>query len=197
MQIKEEVIETLIIEKSKFIAYLKPCFSMEEYKEYLKEIKKKHYDATHVCSALITDSQKKSSDYGEPSGTAGIPILSTLEKNNLTNTCALVVRYFGGIKLGAGGLVRAYSESVSNALKKAKFTKTVIYPKYSLRINYELNDKINNYLRNNATILNTEYNENVIYIFLSDNKNLFEDINQITKGISPQLLGEEKVEVDI
>ena len=104
---KEESTYTQTIEKSKFIAYLKPCFSEDEYKEYLKTIKKKHYDASHVCSAFLSDSIERSNDDGEPSGTAGVPMMNALKKNGINNAVALVVRYFGGIKLGAGGLIRA------------------------------------------------------------------------------------------
>ena len=81
MHIKEEISNTIVIEKSKFICYLKPVFSEDEYKEYLKEIKKKHYDATHVCTGLVLKNIKRSNDDGEPSGTAGMPILNVLEKN--------------------------------------------------------------------------------------------------------------------
>ena len=109
----------LIIERSEFIGYLKRCDTLDEHRDFLNAIKKKHHDATHVVSTYIAKDIKRSSDDGEPSGTAGIPVLSVLERNNLENTSALVVRYFGGIKLGAGGLVRAYSNTISETIKKA------------------------------------------------------------------------------
>ena len=118
MYLKQDVNNTIVIEKSKFITYLKRVRNEDEYKAFLAEIKKKHYDASHVCSGFICKNIKRSSDDGEPSGTAGVPILSTLEKTNLDEICALVVRYFGGSKLGASKLLRTYLQSGINVVKK-------------------------------------------------------------------------------
>lgn len=112
------------IKKSIFICTLIPVNSLEEVNEHLKTIRKKYYDATHNCySYSITDKDNntllKASDDGEPSQTAGVVILDVLQKNEITNVLAVVTRYFGGIKLGAGGLVRAYSSSTSGAVKIA------------------------------------------------------------------------------
>ncbi|MBJ8325680.1 YigZ family protein [Streptococcus pacificus] len=107
------------IKKSRFICQMKRISSEEEGKAFIADIKKKHYKATHSCSAMIIGENgliKKSSDDGEPSGTAGVPMLTVLEKQQLTNVVAVVTRYFGGIKLGAGGLIRAYAGSVSEAI---------------------------------------------------------------------------------
>lgn len=107
------------IKKSRFICHLKRVETEEEGRNYIAQIKKEHYKANHSCSAMIIgeDGQvKRSSDDGEPSGTAGIPMLTVLEKRELTNVVAVVTRYFGGIKLGAGGLIRAYAGSVAHAL---------------------------------------------------------------------------------
>ena len=185
MYIKEEVSNTLIIEKSRFITYLKPVFNEEEYKEYLKQIKKRHYDATHVCLALILENTKRSSDDGEPAGTAGNPMLNVLEKQGLNNTCALVVRYFGGTKLGAGGLIRAYSNSVSEALKKAILVEDIKYPLYELQVSYELANKLDNLLRNNTLKLNKEYGEEVKISFVLKEENFMDKIVEITKGNRP------------
>ena len=125
MYLETETNNTITIEKSRFICYMKHIESEEEYREYLSQIRKKHYDATHVCSAMICHNIQRSSDDGEPSGTAGAPILNVLQKKGLDETCALVVRYFGGIKLGAGGLIRAYSSAVSECLKKARRAKAL------------------------------------------------------------------------
>lgn len=108
---------TIIIKNSKFICYLFQVEQKQEIIKLLEQIKTKHYDATHCCYAYILDNEKKESDDGEPSGTAGIPMLQTLEKNNLNHVLCIVVRYFGKIKLGAGGLVRAYTKSVTETLK--------------------------------------------------------------------------------
>lgn len=197
MYIKEEVNNTQIVEKSRFIAYLRPCFSEDEYKDFLKEIKKKHYDATHVCSGFINDSIKRSSDDGEPSGTAGVPILSVLEKNNLNHTAALVVRYFGGIKLGAGGLIRAYGSAVSNALSIAKLVEDVEYPKYELVLSYDLANKVNHLLDKEGINVIKEYGENVKFTYLSDNEKLIDKIAEITSGIKPNYIGKEVIQKDV
>lgn len=194
MYIKDEVSSTLIIEKSRFIAYIKPVFSEDEYKEYLKEIRKKYYDASHVVSAFISNNIKRSSDDGEPSGTGGIPVLNILEKNNLNNTCCLVVRYFGGIKLGVGGLSRAYSNATLEALKKAIIVEDYIYPKYELISDYEVANKLDNLLINNTYLLNKDYDVDVKITFVLKNENILDKIKEITKGKSPTLIGEEVIQ---
>ncbi|KXT75962.1 YigZ family protein [Streptococcus sp. DD12] len=104
------------IKKSRFICYLKRITTEEEGRAFIATLKKQHHKASHACSAMIIGENadiKRSSDDGEPSGTAGVPMLTVLEKQELTNVVAVVVRYFGGIKLGAGGLIRAYSGSLA------------------------------------------------------------------------------------
>lgn len=194
MHIKSECYSTLTIEKSRFIAYLKPIFNEEEYKEYLKQIKKKHYDSTHVCSALICDNIKRSNDDGEPSGTAGAPILNVLEKNNLNNTCALVVRYFGGIKLGAGGLIRAYSNAVVETLKKAIIVEDIKYPKYQIKLSYDIANKLDNFFLKNTLFLNKEYDEEVTITYVLKNEKDNDKVIEISKGLKPLLIGEELIE---
>lgn len=194
MYLKEETINTIIIEKSRFICYMKHVKTEEEYKEYLSSIRKKHHDATHVCSAFVCHNIQRSNDDGEPSGTAGAPILNVLNKNGLDEMCALVVRYFGGIKLGAGGLIRAYGNAVSECLKQAVLVEDLIYPKYSLRLPYDLANKIENYLRNYTILIDSKYDSDVTFIFALDNTDKLTTINEYTKGISPELLGEEIVQ---
>ncbi|MDU1985106.1 MAG: YigZ family protein [Streptococcus parasanguinis] len=109
------------IKKSKFICHVKRVFSEEEAGDFINAIKKEHYKATHNCSAFIIGEQsdiKRTSDDGEPSGTAGVPMLGVLENHRITNSCVVVTRYFGGIKLGAGGLIRAYAGSVAQAVRE-------------------------------------------------------------------------------
>ena len=194
MYIKEEIDNTIVIEKSRFIAYLKPIFNEDDYKEYLKEIRKKHYDAAHVCSGLICGNIKRSSDDGEPSGTAGVPILNVLEKKGLNNTCALVVRYFGGIKLGAGGLIRAYGNAVSEALAKGILVEDISYPKYELVVSYEVANKLDNLLIKNTLLLNKDYDENVRIIFVLKDEKIIDKIIEITKGQKPIMIGEEIIQ---
>ena len=110
----------IVIEKSRFICTLKKVADEAEAQEFIKSTKKEFWDATHNCSAyIINEMQQRSSDDGEPSGTAGVPMLEVLRKKNLTGVAAVVTRYFGGIKLGAGGLVRAYTNSVVSAVEAA------------------------------------------------------------------------------
>lgn len=123
LRINETYENKIVIEKSQFITRLFRVNTIEDVNKILEDIRKKHYDATHNCYAYILgDNQEiqKCSDDGEPQKTAGAPMLDVLKKNNMTNILAIVTRYFGGILLGAGGLVRAYSESVAECLKKAK-----------------------------------------------------------------------------
>ena len=194
MYLKEETTNTIVIEKSKFICYMKHIQTEQDFKNYLNLIKKKHYDADHVCSGFISNNIKRSNDDGEPSGTAGAPILNVLEKNNLNEMCALVVRYFGGVKLGAGGLIRAYSSSVSECIKAGTLIENIEYPKYSLSLSYELANKIEHYIKNNTILLNTKYDENITFQFALDDKNKLETIKEYTKGIDPIYIGIENIE---
>ena len=131
--------QEIVIEKSRFICTLKKVHSEAEAQEFIKTIKKEFWDATHTCSAYIVDEMaQRSSDDGEPSGTAGLPMLEVLRKNKLTNTAAVVTRYFGGIKLGAGGLVRAYTNSVAEAVKATGIAQKVLVSKFSFI--YDLNE---------------------------------------------------------
>lgn len=140
MRIKETYENTIIIQKSEFITRIFRVDSLDEIEEKLAYIRKKHYDARHNCYAYILgDNQEiqKASDDGEPSKTAGAPMLEVLKKNNMTNILAVVTRYFGGILLGAGGLVRAYSSSVSECLKKAKLYETKLQERFTLTTSYQ------------------------------------------------------------
>lgn len=131
--------QEIVIEKSRFICTLKKVNSEAEAQEFIKAIKKEFWDATHNCSAYILDEMaQRSSDDGEPSGTAGLPMLEVLRKNKLTNTAAVVTRYFGGIKLGAGGLVRAYTNSVAEAVRATGIAQKVLVSRFSFM--YDLND---------------------------------------------------------
>ena len=197
MYLKQDVNNTIVIEKSKFITYLKRVRNEDEYKAFLAEIKKKHYDASHVCSGFICKNIKRSSDDGEPSGTAGVPILSTLEKANLDEICALVVRYFGGVKLGAGGLLRAYSNSVSEALKTAQLIEEIEYPVYELKLSYEMANKIEHFLKTQTIYLDTKYDTDITFNFCLKQENLLCKIEEYTKGLSPECIGKKIIEKDI
>ena len=127
-----------IISKSRFICSLKKVKTEDEAQEFIKAVKKEFWDATHNCSAYVIDEQhQRSSDDGEPSGTAGMPMLGVLRKQNLQQVAAVVTRYFGGIKLGAGGLVRAYAGSVSRAVEEAGLAQKVRMGLYVGRKDYQ------------------------------------------------------------
>ena len=157
---------SIIIKNSEFICYLYPIDS-SDIKSYLEDIKKIHNKATHYCYAYIYDEIKHSSDDGEPGGTAGMPILNVLEKEDLNHVLCIVIRYFGGIKLGAGGLVRAYTKSVTETLKISSFVELIRGYKISLQFNYDEEKNIL-YILNNYKIINKDYMENVKYICLVD-----------------------------
>lgn len=129
----------IVIEKSRFITRIFRVNDIDMVNSILEEIRKKHYDATHNCYAYILgDNQEiqKCSDDGEPQKTAGFPMMDVLKKNNLTNVLVIVTRYFGGILLGAGGLVRAYSDSVAQVLKKCEFYDIKKVVKFSFTTSY-------------------------------------------------------------
>ncbi len=123
--IKETIENTLIIKNSRFITIIYNINDIKDIDKYLKLVKDKYKDATHYCYAYILPNNIKCSDDGEPGGTAGKPILDVLTKHNLNFILAIVVRYFGGIKLGAGGLIRAYSKCISSCLNNTELTKLI------------------------------------------------------------------------
>lgn len=139
-----------LIQRSRFLTYIQPVHSEEEATEFITRIRKKHYDATHNCSAYtigLNDDIQKADDDGEPSGTAGRPMLEVLKNRGLKNTAVVVTRYFGGIKLGAGGLVRAYGKAVTEGIESAGIYRMRLYGKWNVEIPYELLGIIENQLR--------------------------------------------------
>lgn len=169
--IKESIENTIIIKKSKFITKLIKVNNINEVTKYLDETKKEFKDSTHICYAYIVNGQEKCVDDGEPSGTAGLPILNILKKNNLTNVLAIVIRYFGGIKLGAGGLVRAYSNSVNETLKLTNIIELTEGYLVELEFNYD-QIKLVDYILIDKKIINKEYNDNIIYSFYLNKEEL-------------------------
>lgn len=138
-----------IIKKSRFIGHLAPVTSLEEAQNFLKSIRKTHYDATHNCYSYIIGKNGeyyKNSDDGEPSQTAGVVIYDVLKKQELTNVICIITRYFGGIKLGAGGLVRAYGSTTGEVIKLANKIAIVSYSKLSITFDYPHADEIFNFL---------------------------------------------------
>ena len=158
-QVQEE------IKKSRFICHAKRVYSEEEARDFITAIKKEHYKATHNCSAFIVGERseiKRTSDDGEPSGTAGVPILGVLENHNLTNVCVVVTRYFGGIKLGAGGLIRAYAGSVALAVKEIGIIEIKEQAGIQIHMTYAQYQEYGNFLKEHNLIeLETNFTDQV------------------------------------
>ena len=174
----------IVEKKSKFICNLYNINSREEAEEIIKKTKKEYYDARHNCSAysIYNLEQKelitKINDDGEPSGTAGAPIYNALKSSDLINVLAIVTRYFGGILLGTGGLVRAYNEATQNAIKEAEVYN--IEPGYLLavEIDYNENERFKFFCKkNNINIIKTEYLNNIKYILEINEENMKKLIN--------------------
>ena len=160
--IKNNTNSETIIKNSKFICYLYKVKDINDINTNLNNLKQIHKDATHHCYAYVINNQKKSSDDGEPGGTAGIPILKVLETNNLNNILAVVIRYFGGIKLGAGGLVRAYTKSITNTLTKDNIISLIDGYNINIEFNYNQVKEIN-FLLKDININNKEFNNTITY----------------------------------
>lgn len=157
----------IIEKKSRFIANLFYVETPQEAEDKIKQVKKKYYDAKHNCFAYITlngnEIQKKCSDDGEPSGTAGAPMLEILEKQSIYNVVVIVTRYFGGILLGTGGLVRAYSDSLKEAIKKSTLVEQESGYEAEIKLPYADFEKFKYYCnKNNINIINSEYFDFII-----------------------------------
>ena len=169
--IKEDGMVQEEIKKSRFICHVKRVYSEEEARAFIAAIKKEHYKATHNCSAFIIGEKsdiKRTSDDGEPSGTAGVPMLGVLEKHELTNLCVVVTRYFGGIKLGAGGLIRAYAGSVALAIKEIGLVEIKEQAGLRLKLSYSQYQDFTNFLKvqnlEETDTIFTELVDTTIYI---------------------------------
>ena len=168
-QVQEE------IKKSRFICHTKRVYNEEEARDFISAIKKEHYKATHNCSAFIVGERseiKRTSDDGEPSGTAGVPMLGVLENHNLTNICVVVTRYFGGIKLGAGGLIRAYAGSVALAVKEIGIIEIKEQAGIQIHMTYAQYQEYGNFLKEHNLIeLETNFTDQVdTMIFIDKEK---------------------------
>lgn len=161
---KNEFVE----KKSRFIGYVKPVKTQEEATNFINSIKSKHWDATHNVSAFVLreNNIQRSSDDGEPSGTAGVPTLDVLLKENLVDVCVVVTRYFGGTLLGAGGLIRAYSHASKIAVEAGHIITMAPCKVLSVSVDYSFYDRLNILLSDfNANIENSEFTDNVAVTF--------------------------------
>lgn len=176
--------------KSEFIANVFPVESEEEAYEYLNSIKKQHKDARHNCFAYVIFEngvlKERYSDDGEPSGTAGLPILEVLRREELLNVLVVVTRYFGGTLLGTGGLVRAYGRSTKDGVIDSEIITKQIYEKFVYDVSYEISGKLQfAILQNSGIIQETDYSDTVkftIFVKLEDVNALSKEVLDLTKG---------------
>ncbi|NSL51767.1 YigZ family protein [Calidifontibacillus erzurumensis] len=196
----------IIIEKSKFIAHIKRATTEEEAQAFIQEIKKKHWNATHNCSAYLIgehDQIQKANDDGEPSGTAGVPMLEVLKKRNLKDTVVVVTRYFGGIKLGAGGLIRAYGKAVSEGLNAIGVVERRLMRVMHTKVEYSWLGKIENELRAHERFLlkTIHYSDQVeieTYVAEDEKDNFTAWMTELTNGQADISEGEtEYLEIDV
>ena len=166
--VEKEASDFFIEKKSKFIGYAKPVKIQEEAVEFISEIKSKHWDATHNVYAYVLreNNIQRYSDDGEPSGTAGVPVLDVMLKESLVDVCVVATRYFGGTLLGAGGLVRAYSHTSKIALEAAGIITMAQCSVMSAEVDYSFYDRLNILLSDfSAVILNTSFSDKVCVEF--------------------------------
>ncbi len=197
----DDSVETLYeIQKSKFITHLAHVESEEAAREFIQTIKKRYFDARHNCSAYVlgADSAKqKSNDDGEPGGTAGNPILEAIKKNGLTNIAVVVTRYFGGIKLGAGGLIRAYSHAAALGINAATTLEMTPFAQLDVSIAYDNLAAIEHYMRQNEIrSTDADYAENVtLHLLIPPEKIdlVREDITNMTAGRANITNGDEQL----
>ncbi|MBC1433190.1 YigZ family protein [Listeria welshimeri] len=180
----------IIIEKSRFICHLMRVTTESEAQTFIQTIKKEHRDATHNCSAYIigeNDQFQKAHDDGEPSGTAGVPMLEVLKKKKLKNIAVVVTRYFGGTKLGAGGLVRAYGSAVSETIQTIGIVECTLATIIKCSFAYPLVGKIENALeQKNYQINDKEFTDKVVFHVFVDN----DDIPHFRKWITEMANGQ-------
>jgi len=172
-----------IVEKSKFIGVVFPISSEDDFKNKLKNITKEYPQADHYCYAYKLGNKQKSNDDGEPSSTAGKPILEMILINNIDNVALIVIRYFGGIKLGAGGLTRAYATTANNVIKESKISEIIETKSFDIIYDYNVHDLIKRYLESNSIkIININYDVKII-MTIATNNSLDELINLVNGNV--------------
>lgn len=193
----------IIINKSRFIGYAKPVENEEEALKFIEEISTKHRDATHnvYAYALGQNSNiQRFSDDGEPSGTAGIPALEVIKKEDLRNVVVVITRYFGGIKLGAGGLIRAYTKGAKIGIEAGIIVDMILHKKIKIRIDYTSYGKVENYILSEDYILDESVYDDKVNIFILVNEKMEDEfISMITDLTSGEAIfeniGEEYIPV--
>ncbi|MBN2268878.1 MAG: YigZ family protein [Acholeplasmataceae bacterium] len=197
--IKETISHQIEIDKSIFIAILYPLEHQEDVLLCLNDAKLKYPKANHYCHASIfgtTGEHQTASDDGEPSRTAGIPILEVLKHHDVTNILCVVIRYFGGIKLGAGGLVRAYTKAAADGIKLAKFYFKREVPIFKITFDYDKINYMDKYFEKDAEIIDKIYLEQVSYTIILINQNIqrIDDIHHLL--LKSENLGIKTIQID-
>ena len=194
--IKKAIQSEINVKKSQFICTLVPTNSKAESKAVIQKLNEQYNDATHNCTAYIVNDGEGFDDDGEPGGTAGKPMINVLRKDELHNVTAVVTRYFGGIKLGAGGLVRAYSKSVMEAIGKAEILEIEEYDVYEILFEYsEIKTADTEVRNNNLEVINKEYSDKVSYDIVSkDNRDILKIFEKYSGKISVNLKNKQFLE---
>lgn len=181
--------EEIVINKSRFIGYACPIQSEEEALSFIDEIKEKHKDATHNVYAYVYGREsniQRFNDDGEPSGTAGIPVLEVIKKEDLRNVVVVVTRYFGGTKLGGGGLIRAYTKSAKIGIDSSIIVENKLFDRIIIKTSYQTHGKIENYfIENSHPLESVEFLERVhmeLYIEKVEKDRVISDLMNITSG---------------
>lgn len=176
LTIGKDIKNEIIINKSKFITYVYKVDSVDMVNKYIELLKKEYKDATHYCYAYIIDNIKRFNDDKEPSHTAGMPILNVLELKNLNKVLVVVIRYFGGIKLGAGGLIRAYSNSATEAINKTNLIPITKSYLATIEFNYENLSNIN-YILKDYDIISKDFKTTILYKFTYNENNYPKEVD--------------------
>lgn len=200
-RIQKDSVSEIEIKKSRFITYLHKTFDETDARAFIQTIKKQHPNATHHCYAYVIGEHneiQRNNDDGEPGGTAGMPMMECLLHKEMQDITAVTVRYFGGIKLGAGGLIRAYAQSVSQAISQAVLTKKVRMKKCSLTFSYDLIGKMDHFFRSeHMEILDKTYEEMVTYVFICKDIPL-QALSEISSGsYLPDFIEEIIIDIEI
>ena len=194
ISVKEYTKNTIIIKKSEFITHLIPCSDVEQAKQLINQYSDE--TASHNCVAYIIGPHERAYDDGEPSGTAGMPMLNVLKMQGLTNIIAIVTRFFGGIKLGAGGLTRAYSQSVADCLKVAEIVEKELVSLYAISVDYTFSRKVEHLIKQSGiNIEEVEYSDQVTYICYLRNLDIIDRIQDFTSNnFLYEKIGEDYIE---
>ena len=186
LTIKDKIFRhEFVVEKSRFISFACQVSTVGQANFFIESISKQHYDATHNCYAYLTDDGQKFSDDGEPQGTAGMPILNAIKGKNLHNVAVVVTRYFGGIKLGAGGLVRAYGKAASNVLEEAEKVQFLQCDLFKVKCDYSYVSSVESTAFAFGKIAEREYYADVTYkiiVPVSKSDDFVKKLVDVTQG---------------